>query len=162
MGETIIRQIQQLRAMTVNQLRERYEEVFGEPTTARNKDYLWKKIAWRIQELEYGGLSERARKRAGEIANEYDIRVRPPRGAFREFDRPGQSSQGGAGIKAHLPLPGTLLTREYKGRKIEVEILEVGFRYGGQVFRSLSAVAREVTGTHWNGHLFFGIRGQGK
>jgi len=159
MGETIIRQIQQLRAMTVNQLRGKYEETFGEPTTARNKDYLWKKIAWRIQELEYGGLSERAKKRAGEIANEYDIRVRPPRGAFREFGRDDQTTvKTGAG----LPVTGTLLTREYKGRKIEVEILEDGFRYGGQVFRSLSAVAREVTGTHWNGRLFFGLKEQGK
>ncbi len=158
MNETIVQQIQRLRAMTVNQLREKYAEVFGEPTSARNKDYLWKKIAWRIQELEYGGLSERAKNRAKEIANEHDIRVRPPRGAFNEFSQPVQASRVKAPTKANLPAPGTLLTREYKGRTIEVEVLENGFRYEGQAFRSLSAIAREITGTTWNGRLFFGVK----
>jgi hypothetical protein len=163
MSPTIIQQIQELRSMTVSQLREKYEEVFGEPTTARNKDYLWKRIAWRIQELEYGGLSERVKQRAREIADEHDIRVRPPRGAFQEFDSPVKPSKvrGKVGMKTNLPAPGTLLTREYKGRRITVEILENGFRYEGQPFRSLSAIAREVTGTHWNGRLFFGLRKAG-
>ncbi|MBI5788789.1 MAG: DUF2924 domain-containing protein [Candidatus Schekmanbacteria bacterium] len=156
MSATIVEQIQGLRQMTVNQLREKYEEIFGESTTARNKDYLWKKIAWRIQELEYGGLSEQAKKRAREIANEHDIRVRLPRGAFQEFNIPAQPSR--AKNKANLPAPGTILTREYKSRTIKVEVLENGFRYEGRVFKSLSATAREITGTNWNGRLFWGVK----
>jgi hypothetical protein len=159
MSATIIEQIQALRMMSVNQLREKYEEVFGESTTARNKDYLWKKIAWRIQELEYGGLSEQAKRRAREIANEHDIRFRPPRGSFREFCR---SNKPKAQRCSHLPAPGTVLTRKYKGSTIEVEVLEKGFRFDDRVFRSLSAIARQITGTHWNGLLFFGVKRQSK
>ena len=159
MSATIVEQIQELRQMTVSQLREKYEEVFGEPTTARNKDYLWKKIAWRIQELEYGGLSERAKRRAKEIANEHDIRIRPPRGAFQEFS---QASNPKAKKRNQLPAVGTIVTKEYKGKTIEVEVLKKGFRFEGRVFNSLSAVAREITGTHWNGWSFFGLNGDAK
>jgi peptidoglycan/xylan/chitin deacetylase (PgdA/CDA1 family) len=150
---TIIEQIQELRVMTVNQLRERYKEVFDESTTARNKDYLWKKIAWGIQEKEYGGLTERAKRRAKEITNEQDIRVRPPRGAFKENDDYGRPR-----TKANLPAPGTILTREYKGISIEVEVLEEGFLYATQVYKSLSAIAKDITGTHRSGPAFFNLR----
>ncbi len=157
MGSTIVEQIQELRQMTVNQLRGKYEEVFGETTSARNKDYLWKKIAWRIQELEYGGLSERAKKRAREIANEHDIRVRPPRGTFNEFNQPNMSK---VQKNNRLPAVGTILTKEYKGKTIEVEVLKKGFRFNGTGYRSLSGIAREVTGTHWSGNAFFGLKGK--
>jgi hypothetical protein len=56
-----------------------------------------------------------------------------------------------------LPIPGTVLTRKYRGRQIEVKVLPNGFDYDGQVYRSLSAVATAVTGSHWNGLLFFGL-----
>ena len=148
---TIIEQIQELRGMTVNQLRERYEEVFEESTTARNKDWLWKRIAWKIQELEYGGLSERAKRRAKEIADEQDIRVRPP----REYD---DAKKPRVKTKDILPAPGTILKREFKGAAIEVEVLEEGFRYGDQIFKSLSAIAKEVSGTHRSGPAFFGLK----
>jgi hypothetical protein len=154
---TIIEKIQELRGMTVNQLREKYEEVFGASTTARNKDYLWKKIAWRLQELEYGGLSERAKRRAQEIANEHDIRVRPPRGAFKKIDDAKKQKRKS---DEHLPAPGTVLKREYKGEAIAVEVLEEGFRYGDQIFKSLSAIAKDITGTHRSGPAFFGLRGE--
>ncbi len=106
---TIVEQIQELRGMTVNELRERYEEVFGESTNARNKDWLWKRIAWKIQELQFGGISERAKKRAREIANEHDIRVRPHKGAFKESAATNKQK-----TKSNLPAPGTVLTRAYK------------------------------------------------
>jgi len=147
----IIREIQKLRSMTVKQLQEKYEEVFEESTSARNKDYIWKKIAWRIQELKYGGLSERAKKQAEEIADEHDIRARSPGGFVKES---GKQKKAGR----TLPAPGTMLTRKYKGTVIEVEVLENGFRLENQIFRSLSAIAREVTGTHWNGWNFFGLK----
>jgi hypothetical protein len=142
--------------MTVNQLREKYEEVFGESTSARNKDYLWKKIAWRIQEMEYGGLSGRAKQRAMEIADEHDIRIRPPKEAFQEFSR--SSKPKTRKDCNRLPAVGTILTKEYKGRTIAVEVLKKGFRFNGQVFNSLSAIAREVTGSHWNGWQFFNFK----
>ena len=60
-----------------------------------------------------------------------------------------------------LPLPGTVLTRQYRGRLIEVTVLPNGFEWEGQVFKSLTAVAKAVTGSHWNGFLFFGLKDEG-
>jgi hypothetical protein len=62
------------------------------------------------------------------------------------------------GKDERLPIPGTVLTRQYKGHKIVVTVLENGFEYEGEVYRSLSAVAKAVTGSHWSGNLFFGLK----
>ena len=147
--------------MTVGQLREKYLEVFGEPSRSGNRDFLFKRLAWRIQSLAEGTLSERARRRAEELARDADLRTtlpRPPK------PREGASTTTVAlpaprAVTAHdrLPLPGTVLTRTYRGRRVEAKVLPQGFEYEGQVYRSLSAVAKAVTGSHWNGHLFFGL-----
>jgi len=152
MTETMIERINSLRAMTVGQLREKYRDVFGEETKSGNRDWLWRRIAWRIQELEYGGLSGRARNRAAELANEADIRQRVPKDAFS--GHPDEARKKAVS-------PGTVLTRKYKGRMYSVRALENGFEYDGRIFRSLSAVARDITGSHWNGNLFFKISGNG-
>jgi hypothetical protein len=166
MAETMIERINSLRGMTVGQLREKYRDVFGEESRSGNKDWLWKRIAWRIQELEYGGLSERARKRASELANEADIRMRVPKNAFN--GHPGEARKNNSENTFALsqgnrryPTPGTMLSRKYKGRIYGVRALENGFEYDGRIFRSLSAVARDITGSHWNGNLFFNISGNG-
>jgi Protein of unknown function (DUF2924) len=149
-----------LRRMTVGQLQAKYLEVFGESTHAANKDFLFKRIAWRIQSLAEGGLSERARRRAGELARDADIRLTTPR------TRKSPANGAGATVtlatpkrSAHdrVPISGTVLTRTYRGQRIEVKVLPNGFDYDGQVYRSLSAVAKAVTGSHWNGLLFFGL-----
>lgn len=150
MAKSITEEIRELREMTVPELRARYREVFGEETRSHHKQQLFRKVAWRIQELAEGGLSERARARAREIANEADIRVRPPRDFLN----------GAAGPRlrdTRLPVPGTVIEKEYKGHVVSVRVLDKGFEYGGRTYRSLSAVAREVTGTNWNGLLFFGL-----
>ena len=146
--------------MTVAQLREKYLEVFGEPTRSGNRDFLFKRIAWRVQSLLEGTLSERARRRAEELACDADLRTTLPR-------PPKPTAEAGTTavalpapkVTAHdrLPLPGTVLTRKYRGRQVEAKVLPNGFEYDGQVYRSLSAVAKAVTGSHWNGHLFFGL-----
>lgn len=84
MSETISSRVAALRRMTPAQLRDKYAEVFGEPTRSGNKDFLIKRLAWRIQSLAEGGLSERARRRAAELARDADIRTslpRPPKSA---------------------------------------------------------------------------------
>ena len=149
---TVAAEINALRRMGTPELKTKYREVFGEEPRSSNKAFLWKRIAWRIQEIKFGGLSERAKTRARELANVADIRIRPPKGAFA--DLPATLVKG-----RRLPQPGTLLLRKYKGEMIEVEVLEKGFSYAGRIFGSLSAVAREVTGSHWNGLLFFGLNG---
>ena len=155
---TIAAEINALRQMSTPELKAKYREVFSEEPRSNNRDFLWKRIAWRIQELAFGGLSERAKARAKELANIADIRIRAPRGAFDNLPCPLAPTR----VKEkRLPMPGTVLVRKYKGQRVEVEVLEKGFAYAGRTYRSLSAVARAVTGSHWNGRLFFGLSGNG-
>lgn len=152
-----------LRSMSPAQLRDKYLEVFGEPTRTGNKDFLFKRIAWRIQSLAEGTLSERARKRAEELARDADIRTSLPRPPQDASEAAQTVTLPVPKVTAHdrLPIPGTILTRKYRGRQIDVKVLPNGFEYEGQFYRSLSAIAKAITGTHWNGHLFFGLTGPG-
>jgi hypothetical protein len=146
--------------LSITDLRRRYAQVFGEPTRAANRTWLVKRIAWRLQALAEGDLSERARQRALELANDADIRLSPPRtprvqaGTQSVPDKPAKSRDG-------LPPPGTILRRPYKGQVLEVKLLEEGCQYDGRIYRSLSAVAKAVTGSHCSGLLFFGLAKRG-
>lgn len=157
----IAREVAALKRMTVKELRSRYVEVFGEATRSGNKDWLRKRIAWRMQANAEGGLTERARSRAEELANDADLRLRRPP------DRPAPSPSSTTmrakvdfGDRAGALMPGTVLTRPYKGRTITVTVRDDGFEFEGEVYRSLSAVAKAVTGSHWNGRYFFGLKGR--
>lgn len=153
-----ISDINRLETMSVSELRSYHHTVFGEPTQSRHRTWLIRRIAWKLQEREEGGLSERALARAAELAKGLHLRER----------RPGL---GGASVSTAqtkvVPLPayrveslvpGTSLRREYQGRTILATVLDNGFTCDGVVYRSLSALASAVTGTRWNGHAFFGLR----
>jgi len=155
MAINVAKTVETLNRMTVTQLRERYAEVFGEGSRSYNKQHLVKRIAWRLQALEEGDLSERARRRARELANDADLRIRPPAAALAQTETPAQTFV--ISPDARLPMPGTLLKREYKGRTIQVRVLPQGFEFQGETYRSLTAIAHVITGTHWNGFHFFGI-----
>jgi hypothetical protein len=160
--ETAMRkQIEELSAMTVGQLRQKYQEVFGEESRSNHKQFLFRRIAWRIQALAEGGLSERARRRALEIANDADLRIRAPKTKFCPDvtldPKLSVSRKVASALDPRLPPPGTYLEREYQGRRVIVKILVDGFEFAGRRYRSLSAIAREVTGTKWNGFLFFNL-----
>jgi hypothetical protein len=144
--QDVLDQIAALRKLSVGGLREKYRELFGEDTASRNKTYLFKRIAYRIQEKKYGGLSERARKRAEELAKDTPIR----RGRLK-LEVPDQKRD------PRLPSPGTALTRVFGKHEHTVKVLKDGFDYKGKPYRSLSAIAREITGTSWNGFTFFGL-----
>lgn len=168
MAMNVGKEIAELKHMTLRELREKYEAVFGEPTRSGNKDFLFKRIAWRIQALAEGDLTERARRRAEELARDADLRTTAPR---TPPGAPGGNCvHGGAGgnggrhakpapslVDERVPLPGTVLTRVYRGQAYHVVVREDGFEYDGQLFRSLSAIAKVITGSHWNGLLFFRI-----
>ena len=148
--------------MTVGELREQYHEVFNEPSRTRNKQFLRKRIAWRIQALEEGDLSERARKRALEIANDADLRIRAPKMASTNVNsKTAKVSSPGILRDERLPLPGTVLKRKYKGQMVQALILDNGFEHKGEVYDSLSALVTKVTGTRWNGFQFFGLTNKG-
>lgn len=151
------KEVATLQGMTVTELRERYETTFGEAARSHNKDHLLKRIAWRIQAFAEGDLSERARRRAAELANDADLRTTAPK--HQMPTRSGRTKQAAFRVshEDRLPMPGAVITREYKGKTIVVTVLPKGFEYDGKVYRSLSAVAKAVTGTHWNGYHFFGL-----
>lgn len=157
MDSGIGRQMEELRRSSTRQIRAKYREVFGEEPRTKHREQLFRRVAWRLQAQAAGGLSERARQRAHEIANEADLRVLAPRQRLvaappvnitgRRFDR-------------RIPPPGSLLQRDYRGSLIAVKVLPDGFEYQERWYRSLSAIATEVTGTRWNGLAFFGLTGE--
>ena len=130
--------IMELRALRVPELVDRYAEAFGKPPRCKNREWLWRKVAWKVQEQRYGGLSSLATKRLNELVSELDLPLTAPRRA--------------AGI-----IIGTTLSRTYRGDLIETKRVENGWEYGGVTYRSLSAVANAITGSHCNGRAFFGL-----
>ncbi|MBX3356472.1 MAG: DUF2924 domain-containing protein [Phycisphaeraceae bacterium] len=167
MALNVGRLMSELERMTVTELRRRYAEVFGEETRSCHKAYLVRRIAWRVQANTEGDLAERAqrlRERAMEIADDADLRMRapgparPPGPALLAAQTPASATTAiSVASDGRLPMPGALLTRQYRGRTIRVRVLPKGFDYEGTIYRSLSAVAQAVTGAHWNGYLFFGL-----
>ncbi len=158
----IAREVTLMEGMTVDQLRTKYAEVFGEPCRSRHKQWLVKRIAWRMQANEEGDLSERARRRATELANDADLRMTPPREPKATAGAEERTKTVSTNVRAATALlPGTVLTREYKGQTVRVSVLADGFECHGQRYTSLTAVAKAVTGKHWNGHHFFGLRTNG-
>jgi hypothetical protein len=151
------KEVAALRKMTVQQLKAKYAEVFGDETRTGNKAWLIKRIAWRLQANAEGGLSERARQRALELANDSDVRTTAPKQRSPELNNVSISTIVTDAIKTdpRLPVPGTMLVRQYKGRSLHVNVLQRGFEFEGEVFKTLSAVARAITGQHCNGYHFF-------
>jgi hypothetical protein len=161
MSSKLAQQIAALSRLTTGQLSDKYADVFGELTNTRNRMWLIKRIAWRLQALAEGDLSERARQRAAELANDADLRVSAPRPKTVRVTGPRTAGIACQPRTSGSLLPGTTLTRVYKGETLEVAVLADSFRYEGQVYRSLSAVAKAITGTHTSGSLFFRLNGQG-
>ena len=151
-----------LSSMTVAELAQKYAEVFGHPTATRNKDYLRKKIAWRIQELAEGGLRSETRKRIEELAGDAVEAL----GLNKRKARPAPATTPSDEQMLHrdprLPAPGTTLTRTFEGVEHNVVVLGDGFEYLGRRYKSLSKIAREITGMSWNGYGFFGLISRAK
>jgi len=148
-----------LERLTTGELAERYAELTGEVARTRHRRCLMRKVAWRLQADAEGDLSDRARRRAVELADDADVRLMPPRRRPDAEPRARTRTAPGAGTRdPRLPAPGTAITRKYKGRTLQVVVLADGFEFEGKRHRTLSAVAKEITGSHWNGFRFFGLR----
>ena len=142
---SVLRQLATLETMSLEQLHEKWRDLYGGEPPGYKRQFLIKRLAYRIQALFYGGLSEAAKTRLQQVARDDS--------AARVESRTSGVPQGQADI-----LPGTRFVRIWKDRRYEVLTHPNGFEYEGQMFRSLSAVAREITGTRWNGRLFFGLK----
>ena len=152
MNAQVANQIAQLHDLSFAELKETYQRLFGERSQSFNRQYLFRRIAWRLQALAEGDLCERARNRARLLARDADLKTRPPRD-FHAFTLEGSKRDW------RLPPVGGTLKRNHDGAWHQVNVCSDGFEYQERKFLSLSAVAFAITGTRWNGYLFFGLKG---
>ena len=159
MSASVAAQVLALESLNVAQLRVRWKEIFGAETKQRHRRFLIKRIAWRLQEDQLPKLTPEQEARVATYQREYE--AMPPEKWFPNAGQGRKSNRAekprGRALSRRLPKPGSMLTRTFKGREVAVKILDKGFEFDGRVFRSLSGVAREITGTSWNGWLFFGL-----
>jgi hypothetical protein len=159
----VARELAALAGMTGAELAAKFEELLGYPSRTRNRPYLRRRVAWEIQARIEGGLSGRALKRIDELA------AHVPRNWKRALDptapaRPARACKPNPPSTLRdprLPAPGTVLTRSRGVAEHRVTVLADGFEYQGERYRSLSAIAGKITGTAWNGFLFFFGRSAG-
>tara|TARA_R110002111_G_scaffold67833_2_gene110307 strand:- start:13912 stop:14409 length:498 start_codon:yes stop_codon:yes gene_type:complete len=164
MADETTTEIDELQYMSTNELAELYHDLHGQPVGTRHRQYLIRKLAWRIQANAMGDISDRARKRARELANDSDIRVMAPQSLIC----PPQTGESRSTTKRYskrdprIPAVGSAIVRQYKGKTIRVIVHDTdqGFEYNGQRYRTLTAVAKIITGNHINGFRFFMLGGK--
>ena len=127
-------------------LKKQWRDLFDSEPPPYNRRFLESRLAYRIQELAYGGLKPATVKR---------------------LERLGEELDGGDRVKSRKradhsdkPITGTRLLREWKGVEHVVTVLAEGYEWQGRPYKSLSAIARAITGTRWNGLVFFGLKNQ--
>jgi hypothetical protein len=151
--DAVLRQeIESLRKLKTKALKARYQELFQEESTSSNHQHLFRRVAWRLQAQAEGDLSERARERARQLAEDVDLRLRAPRRFWKQL-ADGTNLNGAR--DSRIPAVGTVLKREHQGKMIEAMVLEECFDHNGRTYGSLSAIAHHATGTRWNGFAFF-------
>ena len=156
MADSVLRRIHALRQMNVAELRCEWERLYNEPTNSRNKDYLYRRLAWRIQELQQSGLSSHARSRIDELASDSVVRALAPQ--LPQDPPRGPEAARKSRRDPRLPAPGTVIVKAYKGQELRLVVHEDHFELDGQSFRSLSEAARHVTGSRWDGWLYWGLK----
>ena len=161
MEEALASEIESVRKLKTKALRARYEELFGEESRSSNHAHLFRRVAWRLQANAEGDLSERARKRALELAEDAALRLRAPRRFWHADGSVGLEPAPRRRRDPRLPPVGTVLKRVYREQAIEVTVLATAFEYQGKQYGSLSLIAQRVTGTRWNGYHFFGLKKNG-
>ena len=143
---SVVAQLAALRKMSVVELKQRWKTLFGTPAPNNSRSYLEVRLGNRIQELMLGGLSRDTRRVLDLLVKELD----------------GKNTRKAIMTDPRKPIPGTRLLREWDGAEHSVTVLRDGFDWQGRKFKSLSAVARAITGTQWNGYRFFGLREAGR
>jgi hypothetical protein len=140
--EPILTRLAALKNKTVNELKAEWQALFDAPAPNNSRTFLESRLAYRIQELTYGGPDKQTRRLLDLLANEVE----------------GTLTRKAQIADPRNPVVGTKLIREWDGIAHTVTVLKDGFDWGGQRYKSLSAVARAITGTRWNGYRFFGLR----
>jgi hypothetical protein len=140
----VLSQLTALKAMSVPDLKARWRELFDTPPPPYNRRFLTSRLAYRIQELQLGGLSDGTVERLDALADAMT--------KGRPLQRKGSNTP---------PVVGTRLVREWQGVEHSVTVRGADYEYQGRPFKSLSSIARAITGTRWNGWTFFGLKKQG-
>jgi hypothetical protein len=142
MPDPVLAQLAALKTAPIGDLRQKWRELFDRDPPLYNRRYLESRLAYRIQELAYGGLKPETIERLEALADELEGK----KGSKRRW-----------GV-ANRPIAGTRLIREWKGVEHCVTVRADDFDYQGRPYKSLSAIARTITGTRWNGLVFFGLK----
>ena len=142
MTDTVLARVAALKTLPIPQLKAQWRDLFESEPPPYNRRFLEHRLAYRIQELAYGGLKPSTLKRLRELGEQLDG-GNPANRRRHHQDR---------------PLAGTRLIREWQGVEHCVTVRDDGYEYQGRPYKSLSAVARGITGTRWNGWLFFGLK----
>lgn len=145
MNNNVLAQVAALPKMSAPELKKMWKEMYLTDPPPFNKPYYVKRLAYRIQEVAFGVDSSRVDKRLSALCE-------------RDLDKPAKERKR---LEVHRPATGTRLMREWNGQEHHVTVLEDGFEYRGQRYTSLSAIARSMTGTRWNGLVFFGLKRMG-
>jgi len=148
MSSSTLEQIAALQDLPMPALQERWRSLLGTEPPRYNRSFLVRRLAHRLQELAYGGLSQSVRSRMRDLLTQAGC---DETGAFR-------SSRARVRGRSALPVAGTRLIREWNGHRHEVTVVAGGYEYQGRRYRSLTAITELITGTHWNGPAFFGLR----
>jgi hypothetical protein len=143
MADTVLAQLAALKSAPVGALKARWRDLFQTEPPPYNRRFLENRLGYRIQELAYGGLSAETVERLDALADELE-------------GKPGKRRRG----IEQRPTAGTKLIRMWKGREHSVTVRSGDFEYQGRPYGSLSAIARQITGTRWNGLVFFGLKNQ--
>ena len=144
MSDPVLAQLAALKTMPAPALKQKWRDLFDKEPPPYNRRFLESRLAYRIQELAYGGLKPETIERLKALAEQFDGR-NPIKRRVRMDDR---------------PIAGTRLIREWQGIEHCVTVRDHDFEYQGRPYKSLSAVARAITGTRWNGWIFFGLKNQ--
>ena len=136
---SVLRQLAALQNMKLSELQEKWRDLYGAEPPNFKSAFLKKRLAYRIQELFYGGLEDSVKAKLKEIAS-------------NEVKKLKSKVEVNGKI-----LPGTRFVREWKGQVYETIVRDNGFEFNGQMYRSLSAIATAVTGTRWNGRKWWGL-----
>ena len=143
MTDAVIGRLAAIKAMNIAGLKAMWRDLFAAEPPPYNRKFLESRLSYRVQELSYGGLKPETLKRLAALAEELE---------------PGcRGKRAGADNR---PIAGTRLIRQWQGAEHHVTVLADGFEYQGRPYKSLSAIARAITGTRWNGLIFFGLKSQ--
>jgi hypothetical protein len=143
MSKSVLAQIGALKSMDAKALKARWRELFDTEPPPYNRRFLESRIAYRVQELAYGGLRPATVERLAALARQV-----------------GGKAGGRPRVAQERPIAGTRLLREWQGVEHSVTVRDDGFEYQGRPYKSLSAIARQIAGSRWNGWVFFGLKNQ--